>query len=46
MRMAYKKLGGGEVKVWGLINKREKKSDTRLAWIMFYKIAVIYRNMK
>ena len=46
MRMAYKNLGGGVVKLWGLINKREKKSDPRLACIVFYKIAVIYRNMK
>ena len=33
----------GMIKVLGLIHKREKQIDPRLAWVMFQKIYPMYR---
>ena len=36
----------GMIKVSGLSHKREKKSDTSIAWLMFQKIYLIYSDIK
>ena len=34
------------IKVLGLIHKREKKSDPRIAWFMFHNIYLMYSDIK
>jgi hypothetical protein len=41
-----KQTSNGQIKVAALSNKRAKQSDPRLAWVMFHKIATMYRDMK
>ena len=36
----------GMIKVSGIIHRRAKKSDTRLNWMMFQNIYLMYRNIK
>ena len=41
-----KKSKTGLVKVSRIINNRSRQSDPRLAWMMFHRIAYMYRNIK
>ena len=36
----------GSVKVSSISNNRSRQSDTRLAWLMFHKIAQMYRDIR
>ena len=40
-----RKTTSGIIKVLGLIHKREKKCDPRLAWEMFHRIYHMYSNI-
>ena len=41
-----KKSRTGLVKVSSISNNRSRQSDPRLAWLMFHKIAQIYRDIR
>ena len=41
-----KKSRTGLVKVSSISNNRSRQSDPRLAWLMFHKIAHIYRDIR
>ena len=41
-----KNIRTGLVKVSRIINNRESQSDPRLAWMMFHKIAEVYRDIR
>ena len=41
-----KKSRTGLVKVSSIINNRSRQSDPRLAWLMFHKIAQMYREIR
>ena len=41
-----KKIRTGLVKVSSISNIRSRQSDPRLAWLMFHKIAQMYRDIR